>query len=64
MRMYFMKNKKKLGTLVGAVSAIDEEMIIKDGVPAAALISPDEFERWRENMAIRFDTVTSMPLLQ
>ena len=50
------EDKMKLGSLVGAVSVTDEEVAItKNGVPAAILISPDEFESWRETVAIRFD---------
>ncbi len=46
----------KLSALVDDVSTTDEEVVItKNGVPAAILVSPDEFESWRETMAIRFD---------
>ena len=46
----------KLSALVDDVSATDEELVItKNGVPAAILVSPEEFESWRETMAIRFD---------
>lgn len=49
--------KMKLSTLVEAVKATDEEIVItKNGSPAAVLISPDEFESWRETMSIRFDS--------
>jgi antitoxin YefM len=48
--------KMKLSSLVDAVSATDEEVIItKNGAPAAVLVSPGEFESWRETIAIRFD---------
>ncbi len=48
--------KMKLSALVDDVSATDEEVVItKNGTPAAVLVSPDEFESWRETMAIRFD---------
>jgi prevent-host-death family protein len=48
--------KMKLSALIDEVSAMDEEVVItKNGVPAAVLVSPDEFESWRETMAIRFD---------
>ncbi len=48
--------KMKLSALVDCVSATDEEFVItKNGVPAAVLVSPDEFESWHETMAIRFD---------
>ncbi len=34
----------------------DEEFVIKkDGTPAAVLVSSDEFESWRETLALRFD---------
>ena len=46
----------KLSALVDAVNTTDEEVVItKNGTPAAVLVSPDEFESWRETIAIRFD---------
>ena len=46
----------KLSALVDDVNATDEEVVItKNGVPAAVLVSLDEFESWRETMAIHFD---------
>ncbi len=48
--------KMKLSSLVEAVKETDEEILItKNGSPVAVLVSPDEFEGWRETMAIRFD---------
>lgn len=48
--------KMKLSSLVDAVHKTDEEVIItKNGAPAAVLISPDEFEGWKETIAIRSD---------
>ncbi len=48
--------KMKLSALVDDVSATDGQVIItKNGSPVAVLVSPDEFESWRETMAIRFD---------
>jgi len=48
--------KMKLSRLVEAVSKTDEEVVItKNGSPAAVLISPDEFESWKETLAIRAD---------
>ena len=48
--------KMKLSALVDDVRATDEEVVItKNGAPAAVLVSPDEFESWRETIAIRFD---------
>ena len=48
--------KMKLSSLVDAVKATDQEVVItKNGRPVAVLVSPDEFEGWRETMAIRSD---------
>ena len=53
--------KMKLSSLVEAVSTTDEEVVItKNGSPAAVLVSPDEFEGWKETIAIRSD----LPLMQ
>ena len=49
--------KMKLSSLVDAVYKTDEEVVItKNGSPAAVLISPDEFESWKETIAIRSDS--------
>ncbi|MBI4378095.1 MAG: type II toxin-antitoxin system Phd/YefM family antitoxin [Nitrospinae bacterium] len=48
--------KMKLSSLVDSVYKTDEEVIItKNGSPAAVLVSPDEFEGWKETVAIRSD---------
>ncbi len=48
--------KMKLSALIDEVSTTDEEVVItKNGAPAAVLVSPDEFDSWRETMAMRFD---------
>jgi antitoxin YefM len=48
--------KMKLSALVDALQITDEEVIItKNGRPAAVLVSPEEFEGWRETLAIRYD---------
>ena len=48
--------KMKLSALVDAVKETDEEVVItKNGRPVAVLVSPDEFESWRETMNVRFD---------
>jgi prevent-host-death family protein len=45
--------KMKLSSLVEAVRTTEEEILItKNGSPVAVLISPDEFEGWRETIAI------------
>jgi len=46
--------KSKLSGLVEQVSALDEEIVItRNGRPAAVLVSPGEFESWKETVAIR-----------
>ncbi len=48
--------KMKLSTLVDSVKETDEEVVItKNGRPVAVLVSPDEFESWRETDNVRFD---------
>ena len=41
--------KMKLSSLVDRVKTTDEEIVItKNGRPVAILVSPDEFEGWKE----------------
>ncbi len=48
--------KMKLSGLVDSVLKTDDEVIItRNGKPAAVLVSPEEFENWRETTAIRSD---------
>jgi len=48
--------KIKLSSLVDRVKTMDEEIVItKNGRPAAVLVSPDEFEGWKETLPIRSD---------
>lgn len=48
--------KMKLSGLVDEVSNTDEEVVItKNGRPAAVLVSPDEFDGWKETIAVRSD---------
>lgn len=48
--------KTKLSGLVEKVRSRDEQVVItKNGRPAAVLVSPDEFDSWKETMAIRAD---------
>ena len=48
--------KMKLSGLVDAVYSTDEEVVItKNGSPVAVLVSPDEFDGWKETEAIRSD---------
>ncbi len=46
--------KMKLSALVDRVEATDEEVIItRNGRPAAILVSPDEYESWKETIAVK-----------
>ena len=48
--------KMKLSELIEKVQSTDAEFVItKNGRPAAVLVSPDEFEGWRETIAIKSD---------
>ncbi len=48
--------KTKLGRIIESLCLTDEEvMITKNGRSAAILISPNEFESWRETVAILSD---------
>jgi len=49
--------KMKLSGLIDLVNASDERvMITRNGRPAAVLVSPEEFENWKETIAIRSDS--------
>jgi antitoxin YefM len=48
--------KMKLSKLIDTVGNTDEEIVItKNGRPAAVLVSPDEFEGWKETNLVRSD---------
>jgi prevent-host-death family protein len=48
--------KMKLSSLIDAVQATDEEVLItKNGAPAAVLVSPDEFDSLKETISVRSD---------
>ena len=48
--------KIKLSRLVDRVNNLDEEIVItKNGRPAAVLVSPDEYEGWKETILINSD---------
>ena len=52
----FVEARAKLSLLVDRVAAMDEEILItRNGRPAAVLVSPDEYEGWKETRAIRSD---------
>ncbi|MBI3994723.1 MAG: type II toxin-antitoxin system Phd/YefM family antitoxin [Nitrospirae bacterium] len=49
--------KTRLSELVDRVTSTDEEITItKNGRPAAVLVSSDEFESWKETIAIQSDS--------
>ena len=49
--------KMKLSGLVDLVNCTGEEIVItKNGCPAAVLVSPEEFESWKETIAVRSDS--------
>ena len=48
--------KAKLSGLIEDVERRDEEIVItRNGRPAAVLVSPDEYDSWKETLAIRAD---------
>jgi prevent-host-death family protein len=55
--MSLSEAKMKLSALAEAVNATDEEVVItKNGRPVAVLVSPDEFESWRETTRVQSDS--------
>ena len=54
--MSLSEAKTKLSSLVDAIEEKDQEIVItRNGRPAAVLISPDEFDSWKETIAVRAD---------
>ncbi|MGD0625008.1 MAG: type II toxin-antitoxin system Phd/YefM family antitoxin [Thermodesulfobacteriota bacterium] len=48
--------KMKLSGLIDALNTTSEEIIItKNGRPAAVMVSPEEYDSWKETLAIRSD---------
>ena len=48
--------KAKLSSLVDQIATTDEQVVItRNGVPAAVLVSPEEFEGWTETSEILSD---------
>jgi prevent-host-death family protein len=49
--------KTRLSQLIDQIESRDEVITItRNGRPAAILVSPDEFESWKETVAVRSDT--------
>ena len=54
--MSLSEAKMKLSALVEALQTDDEEVVItKNGKAAAVLVSPDEYESWRETQHVLSD---------
>lgn len=54
--MSLSEAKSRLSSLIDAVEGTDEEIVItRNGRPVAVLVSPDEFESWKETVAVRSD---------
>lgn len=50
------ETKAKLNDLVDEVERRNKQVVItRNGRPAAVLVSPDEYESWKETLAIRAD---------
>lgn len=48
--------KTNLSSLIDEVETRDEEVVItKNGRPAAVLVSADEYDSWKETVAVRSD---------
>ena len=48
--------KMKLSALIEDLGVTEEEVVItKNGAPAAILVSPREFESWRETITVKSD---------
>ena len=57
--------KTRLSALIDEVRDRDEEVTItRNGRPVAVLVSSDEFDSWRETIAIRADTSLSDEIRQ
>jgi len=49
--------KMKLSALIDSMGVAGEEVVItKNGRPAAVLVSPDEYESWKETLAVLSDS--------
>jgi prevent-host-death family protein len=52
----FAEARAKLSLFVDRVATMEEEVrVIRNGRPAALLVSPDEYAGWKETRAIRSD---------
>ena len=57
--------KAKLSRLIDEVTGRDEEVVVtRNGVPAAVIVSADEYECWQETLAVRADAELMRDILE
>ena len=57
--------KAKLSRLIDDVTGRDEEVVVtRNGVPAAVIVSADEYGCWQETLAVRADAELMRDILE
>ena len=57
--------KAKLSRLIDDVTSRDEEIVItRNGIPAAVVVSADEYGSWQETLAVRADAELMRDILE
>ena len=57
--------KAKLSRLIDDVASRDEEIVItRNGIPAAVVVSADEYGSWQETLAVRADAELMRDILE
>ena len=57
--------KAKLSRLIDDVTSRDEEVVVtRNGVPAAVIVSADEYGCWQETLAVRADAELMRDILE
>ena len=57
--------KAKLSRLIDDVTGRDEEVVVtRNGVPAAVIVSADEYWCWQETLAVRADAELMRDILE